>query len=359
MSIPFSQTFTSDDHGELPIGSSPDSPYGSADSFDSANWPISRIDFQLPSALPQGPGKVGFKNLGNTCFMNSVLQALIHLGPLARYFISSDWQQDLNISNQLGARGEVAQAFSALACEVWRGIRANISPYSLKEAICGFSHRFFGYDQHDAHEFLTFLLDGLHEDLNRNGKASESQKRASHTTYDIPLQSTYASDELWSAFREMVSDVSTPNGGLDFSQIEVHSSELLQSDETINGSHDYVISEDKQERCINQNTNQSTQDSYELEEKTQSHPPYYGGQHEASAEETAINDENYSEKNELDLNLASGEDISEISEEETSDDEDSDAQAARSAWKSHKEKNDSAIVDLFHGQLRSRLVCPE
>ena len=27
--------------------------------------------------------------------------------------------------------------------------------------------RFVGYSQQDAHEFITFLLDALHEDLNR------------------------------------------------------------------------------------------------------------------------------------------------------------------------------------------------
>lgn len=30
-----------------------------------------------------------------------------------------------------------------------------------------FAPQFSGYQQHDAQELLTFLLDGLHEDLNR------------------------------------------------------------------------------------------------------------------------------------------------------------------------------------------------
>lgn len=36
----------------------------------------------------------------------------------------------------------------------------------MQEAICRFQPRFKGSDQHDSQEFLSFMLDGLHEDLN-------------------------------------------------------------------------------------------------------------------------------------------------------------------------------------------------
>lgn len=36
-----------------------------------------------------------------------------------------------------------------------------------QKSICGYAPQFSGSDQHDAQEFLSFLLDGLHEDLNR------------------------------------------------------------------------------------------------------------------------------------------------------------------------------------------------
>ena len=38
---------------------------------------------------------------------------------------------------------------------------------SFKRSICGLNPQYEGSDQHDSQEFLSFLLDGVHEDLNR------------------------------------------------------------------------------------------------------------------------------------------------------------------------------------------------
>ena len=40
-------------------------------------------------------------------------------------------------------------------------------PTDLKHVVGKYASRFIGYQQHDAHEFLRFFVDGLHEDLNR------------------------------------------------------------------------------------------------------------------------------------------------------------------------------------------------
>lgn len=38
---------------------------------------------------------------------------------------------------------------------------------STKTKVGHFASQFLGYQQHDSQELLSFLLDGLHEDLNR------------------------------------------------------------------------------------------------------------------------------------------------------------------------------------------------
>ncbi|GIL69539.1 hypothetical protein Vretifemale_467 [Volvox reticuliferus] len=115
----------------------------------------------------QPPGLAGLSNLGNTCFMNSSLQCLVHAVPLMRAFLGGAYLQDLNRTNPLGMKGELAEAFGSLMEQLWRGGLSAVTPRSFKAKIGRFAPQFSGYAQHDSQEFLAFLLDGLHEDTNR------------------------------------------------------------------------------------------------------------------------------------------------------------------------------------------------
>jgi ubiquitin carboxyl-terminal hydrolase 4/11/15 len=50
---------------------------------------------------------------------------------------------------------------------MWYDSDDSISPSVLKKAIGKFQPMFVGYEQHDSGELISYLLDGLHEDLNR------------------------------------------------------------------------------------------------------------------------------------------------------------------------------------------------
>ncbi|KAI7817153.1 hypothetical protein BC939DRAFT_16908 [Gamsiella multidivaricata] len=110
-------------------------------------------------------GKTGLTNLGNTCFMNSVIQCLIATPPLSRYFLDGSFKRHINVKNPLGTQGKLADAFSDLIRNMWSGQSLVVSPTSFRYAIGGFAPQFKGTEQHDSQEFLSFLLDGLHEDL--------------------------------------------------------------------------------------------------------------------------------------------------------------------------------------------------
>ena len=111
---------------------------------------------------------VGLRNLGNTCFMNAILQCLFHCPSLFNYFNNGLHLSDLNVNNPLGCRGEIASKFGSLVYDMLHSDEKSIEPYDLKYAVGEFQPRFKGYRQHDAAEFLNFLLDGIHEDLNRS-----------------------------------------------------------------------------------------------------------------------------------------------------------------------------------------------
>ncbi|XP_069418462.1 ubiquitin carboxyl-terminal hydrolase 4 isoform X2 [Ovis canadensis] len=113
------------------------------------------------------PGLCGLGNLGNTCFMNSALQCLSNTAPLTDYFLKDEYEAEINRDNPLGMKGEIAEAYAELIKQMWSGRDAHVAPRMFKTQVGRFAPQFSGYQQQDSQELLAFLLDGLHEDLNR------------------------------------------------------------------------------------------------------------------------------------------------------------------------------------------------
>jgi ubiquitin carboxyl-terminal hydrolase 4/11/15 len=112
-------------------------------------------------------GLVGLKNLGNTCFMNSALQCLSNCEELTKYFLTRKAFDEINRNNSHGTGGEVAKAYYELMKELWQGDSNYLCPTDFRQIFVRFVRQFAGFSQHDSHEMLTFMLDALHEDLNR------------------------------------------------------------------------------------------------------------------------------------------------------------------------------------------------
>ena len=121
---------------------------------------------QAIKAIRRNSGLVGLDNLGNTCYMNSSLQALLHTQPLVDYFLSQAYTRHINTTSIHGFKGQLAQAFGQLVCDTYSTANKSIVPRNFKNSIAAMHDQFAGHEQHDAQELLAFLLDGLSEDLN-------------------------------------------------------------------------------------------------------------------------------------------------------------------------------------------------
>lgn len=166
------------------------------------------------------PGVTGLRNLGNTCYMNSILQVLSHLHVFRECFLSLDLTQALELlasaaHGQLAGRVSphlpLAQRKGPLASSgsgpglsggasrtrsmeliqpkepsskhislchelhtlfqvMWSGKWVLVSPFAMLHSVWQLIPAFRGYAQQDAQEFLCELLDKVQHELENAGK---------------------------------------------------------------------------------------------------------------------------------------------------------------------------------------------
>ncbi|XP_065848865.1 ubiquitin C-terminal hydrolase 22 [Euphorbia lathyris] len=133
---------------------------------------VSMRDRRAKSCYPLGLR--GLNNLGSTCFMNSVLQALIHAPPFRDYFLSDRHDRETcrkKSSDRLCLACNIDVIFSA----VYSGHRTPYSPAQFLYSWWQHSVNLASYEQQDAHEFFISVLDGIHEKEAPNKDNSDCQ----------------------------------------------------------------------------------------------------------------------------------------------------------------------------------------
>lgn len=99
--------------------------------------------------------------------MNAIIQCMLH-SPLVSSVLNTNNFPKADASNILAK-------FSNLISEIQSSNARIINPNKLKEAINKSVPQFADFDQHDAQEFLTFLLSTLNDEMKQliNEKAKE------------------------------------------------------------------------------------------------------------------------------------------------------------------------------------------
>ncbi|XP_005181025.2 ubiquitin carboxyl-terminal hydrolase Usp2 isoform X4 [Musca domestica] len=110
-------------------------------------------------------GLCGLKNIGNTCFMNSVIQCLSHTNELTKFLRNYNATKSPTSKDQ-----QILYEFSKLIKEMWTNNVHSVTPMELKRSFSAKHRMYSDYNQQDAQEFLRFFLDSLHCALNTGVK---------------------------------------------------------------------------------------------------------------------------------------------------------------------------------------------
>ena len=155
------------------------------------------------STISVPAGVTGLENLGNTCYMNAVLQVLAQTQSLANYMASEFIFEDLNSLSV--NHGQVATEVVQLL-EVMRSRKfGHVSPHRFLTVVSA-RHRDFGdMCMHDAHEFTILLLEWLHDDLNVAAVATAPPP----ATPADGLPAFEAAENVWRQFQRVNNSIVT------------------------------------------------------------------------------------------------------------------------------------------------------
>ncbi|XP_035789032.1 ubiquitin carboxyl-terminal hydrolase 2-like isoform X6 [Anopheles albimanus] len=131
-------------------------------------------------------GLCGLWNIGNTCFMNSIIQCLSHTRELTAFLRSQP-------STERGTNKDhrILAEYTKLIKDVWSGTQRSVNPSELKYAFSSKHRMYSGSAQQDAQEFLRFFLDSLHGALN------VAVKRDPLGDIDDDMNNRVKADLLW------------------------------------------------------------------------------------------------------------------------------------------------------------------
>lgn len=168
-------------------------------------------------------GFTGLANLGNTCFLNSCVQALSHTHELTHFLSSEKYKKHINESLP---ENIIIQEWNDLHKTMWsqNGV---VSPKRFVhhiQQLAGMKNRelFTGWAQNDLPEFLLFIIECMHNSISRpvkmniTGKTKGQLDKLAVSCYSM-LKEIYSKE--YSEFMEMfygiyVSELSSKKGNI-------------------------------------------------------------------------------------------------------------------------------------------------
>lgn len=108
-------------------------------------------------------GLCGLINMGNKCYLNSILQCLSNSLKLTDYFLTCKYKEDLDVHSNKNEH-YFLNSYVSLINHIWDQNQL-IKPKSIVENLGKFYRKYYGVQQQDSHECLLYILDILHKSI--------------------------------------------------------------------------------------------------------------------------------------------------------------------------------------------------
>lgn len=203
-------------------------------------FPAERLATEWRSVRPIGPG---LHNLGNTCFLNSVLQCLVYTAPLSEYMLSREHSSSCRAGeNCMLCRFEthVVRVLSKR-----EGGSSPVSPKAIVGRLKLVAKRMRIGRQEDAHEFLRLLVESFQRSL-LHGIDPRIDRRIQETTLAHQVFGGYLQSQVKCGRCSYESN--TFDAFLDI-QTEIHSGSSTLTKALRSYIRPEILSKDNRYRC--------------------------------------------------------------------------------------------------------------
>lgn len=119
----------------------------------------------------------GLQNIGNTCYMNAVIQFLVHNKIIKKYLLLRKFTNGLarsvvsnlspiELNNENIFKQKILGTLTCQLCRLLTDMTTTnmVSPREFKMVLASNNNTFIGNIQNDCHELLSYIIDSIHEE---------------------------------------------------------------------------------------------------------------------------------------------------------------------------------------------------